>query len=87
MAAQSGFQTNTTIHAAFWFYIPDPSAVPPGKEIIQEVNGLQRVESTQDHKKVWLYYAANNVTTSQEPYILEGDAAIRFMQDMEALFT
>ena len=86
MAATSGFQTNTTIHAAFWIYIPDPQVTPPGKVIIQEVNTLQRVESTPDRKKVWLYYAANNVTTSQEPYILEGDAATRFMTDMENLF-
>ena len=86
MAAQSGFQVNTTIHAAFWIYKPDPSVIPPGKEIMQEVNSLQRVEATADHKKVWLYYAQNNVTTSQEPYILEGDAAVQFMADMEALF-
>jgi hypothetical protein len=85
MPSQSGFQSNTTIHAAFWFYIPDPAVVPPGKIIVQEVNTLQRIESTPDRKKVWLYYAANNVTTSQEPYILEGDAATRFMADMEAL--
>jgi len=86
MAAQSGFQKNTTIHAAFWWYKPDPSVIPPGKEIMQEVNSLQRVETTVGHSKVWLYYAANNVTTSQEPYILEGDAAQRFMSDMEGLF-
>lgn len=86
MASQSGFQLNTTIHAAFWWYKPDPSIVPPPKEIMQEVNSLQRIESTPDHKKVWLYYAANNVSTSQEPYILEGEAAVSFMSDMEALF-
>lgn len=86
MASQSGFQKNTTIHAAFWWYKPDPSANPPGREIMQEVNTIQRVETTADHTKVWLYYAANNVTTSQEPYVLEGDAAVKFMSDMEALF-
>lgn len=86
MAAQSGFQTNTTIHAAFWWYKPDPGTIPPGKEVMVEVNSLQFLEATQDHKKVWLYYASNNVTTSQEPYILEGDAAVAFMNDMEGLF-
>jgi hypothetical protein len=35
---------------------------------------------------VWLYYAANNVSTSQEPYILVGEAAVFFMADLEALF-
>lgn len=84
--ATTGFQLNTTIMAAFWIYKPDPNAVPPGKEIIQEINSLQRIEATADHSKVWLYYAANNVTTSQEPYILEGDAAVAFMNDMEGLF-
>ena len=86
MAAQSGFQTNTTIHAAFWWYKPDPAVIPPGKEIMQEVNSLQRIETTADHLKVWLYYAANDQSTSQQPYILEGDAAQRFMNDMENLF-
>jgi hypothetical protein len=86
MANQSGFQSNTTIHAAFWWFKPDPAIIPPGKEIIQEINTLQRVEATADQKKVWLYYAANNVTTSQEPYTLEGDAALAFMSDMEGLF-
>ena len=86
MPAQSGFQANTTIHAAFWWYKPDPSVIPPGKEIIQEVNSLQRVEATADHKKVWLFYAQNNVATSQEPYVLEDDAAQRFMADLEGLF-
>lgn len=86
MPAQSGFQTNTTIHAAFWWYKPDPSVIPLGKEIMQEVNSLQRIETTADHAKVWLYYAANDQSTSQQPYILEGDAAQRFMTDMESLF-
>lgn len=87
MANQSGFQKNTIISAAFWWFKPDPSIIPPGKEIMQEISSLQRIETTPDHKKVWLFYAANNVTTSQEPYILEGDAATAFMADMEALFS
>jgi hypothetical protein len=87
MANQTGFQTNTTIHAAFWIYKPDPAIDPTGQEILVEVNGIQKIESTQDHSKVWLYYAANNVSTSQEPYILTGAVAAAFMSDMEALFT
>ena len=87
MANQSGFQSNTTIHAAFWWYKPDPSLDPIGREIMIEVNGIQKVESNQQHTKVWLYYAANNVSTSQEPYTLEGAVAAAFMNDMEALFS
>jgi hypothetical protein len=86
MPSQSGFQNNTTIHAAFWIYKPDPTAIPPGKEIFVEVNGLQFIEATQDHNAVWLYYAQNNVPTSQEPYKLEGPVAQAFLSDMEALF-
>ncbi len=86
MASQHGFQTNTTIQAAFWIYKPDPTIAPPPKEIMQDVNSIQRIESTPDHQKVWLYYAANNVSTSQEPYILVGEAAVFFMADLEALF-
>jgi hypothetical protein len=85
MAAQSGFQAQTTIHAAFWWYKPDPTDLT-GREVMVEVNSLQFLESTADHSKVWLYYAANNVSTSQEPYILQGLAAQAFMSDMEALF-
>ena len=83
MAPQSGFQTNTTIHAAFWRYKPNN---PTDKEVMVEVNGLQFLETNANHDKVWLYYAANNTTTSQQPYILEGPAATAFMTDMEALF-
>lgn len=86
MANQSGFQTNTTIHAAFWWYKPDPRLDPTGREILIEINSVQKIESTQDHSKVWLFYAQNNVATSQEPYILEGNVAQAFMTDMEALF-
>ncbi len=86
MPATSGFQKNTTIHAAFWIYKPDPAIIPPGKEVMVEINSLQFLESTPDHNKVWLYYAQNNVSTSQEPYILEGAAAQAFMNDMEGLF-
>jgi len=86
MPAQSGFQTNTTIHAAFWWYKPDPNDIPPGKEILVEVNGLQYIEATLDHSKCWIYYAATDVSTSQRAYVLEGLVAQAFMTDMEALF-
>jgi len=93
MANQSGFQTNTTIHAAFWWYKPDLSLDPTGREIMIEVNGIQKIEATPGWEttpsaaKVWLWYAANNVSTSQEPYMLTGAVAVAFMTDMEALFT
>lgn len=86
MANQTGFQTNAVIFSAFWIYKPDPNIDPIGREQVIEVNGLQKIESTQDHNKVWLFYAANNTSTSQEPYILEGSAAHAFMSDMESLF-
>lgn len=87
MASQSGFQTDATISAGFWWYKPDPTIDPTGREIMIEVNGVQKIESNLSHSKVWLYYAANNVSTSQEPYTLEGQVAMAFMTDMEALFT
>ena len=87
MANQSGFQTNTTIHAAFWWYKPDPLLDPTGREILIEVNSIQKIESNQAHSKVWLWYAANNVSTSMEPYTLEGSVAGAFMSDMEGLFS
>ena len=44
MATVSGFQMNTTIHAAFWIYQPDPAVDPVSKEQFVEVNGLQYAE-------------------------------------------
>ena len=32
-AFESGFQNNTTIHAAFWIYKPDFTFDPKGKEV------------------------------------------------------
>ena len=83
MAPQSGFQTNTTIHAAFWIYKPNNNT---DREVMVEVNSLQFIESTPDHNSVWLYYAAYNTTISQQPYQLKGAAAQAFMTDMEGLF-
>jgi hypothetical protein len=85
MSSQHGFQANTTINAAFWKYIPDPTD-PTGRIILVEINNIQFIESTPDTLKVWLYYAANNTSSSQEPYILSGDAAKNFMLDLGALF-
>jgi hypothetical protein len=45
VATISGFQSNTTIHAAFWIYKPDPVIDPVSKEEFIEVNSLQRVEA------------------------------------------
>jgi hypothetical protein len=87
MANQSGFQSNTTIHAAFWWYKPDRQLDPTGREIFIEINGVQKIEVSADHNKVWLFYAQNNVSTSQEPYILEGNVAQAFVADMEGLFS
>ncbi len=47
MAFQSGFQSNTTIHAAFWIFKPDPLIDPRGREIMVEVNAIQYTEATQ----------------------------------------
>jgi hypothetical protein len=43
MATISGFQSNTTIHAAFWIYRPDPSTDPVSQEEFIEVNSIQRI--------------------------------------------
>jgi len=45
MALITGFQANTTIHAAFWIYKPDPTQDPVSKETIVEVNSLQYIEA------------------------------------------
>lgn len=45
MATISGFQANSTIHAAFWIYKPDPVIDPVSKQEFIEVNTLQRVEA------------------------------------------
>jgi hypothetical protein len=44
---QSGFQKNTTIHAAFWWFKPDPNIDPIAKETMVEVNSLQTIEANQ----------------------------------------
>lgn len=79
----SGFQTNTTIHAAFWRYIPDD---PTARLTFVEVNSLQYFEATKDNMNVWLYYAASNVPSTQNPYHLTGAVAQAFLSDMGALF-
>jgi len=85
--AQHGFQSNTTITNAFWRWIPS-SNDPTGRIRLVALDGLQFIEATKDYSKVWLYYAANNVTTSQEPYILEGVVAQAFINDLfGSLFT
>ena len=86
MAAVHGFQLNTTITAAFWRYIPDPAITPPSNEIYVSLENLQRVECLPNHTKVWLYYAQRSLATTQEPSILEGDAAVQFMADFGGLF-
>ena len=45
MATVTGFQQNTTIHAAFWIYKPDPAVDPVSKEQFVEVNSLQYIET------------------------------------------
>jgi len=86
MPTLSGFQVNTTIHAAFWIFRPDSTLDPVGREVIVQVNNIQKIESTQDHNKVWIFYAQTDVSTSQRPEILEGPVAQAIMTDMEALF-
>jgi len=46
MAYLSGFQANTTIHAAFWIFKPDPTINSVEKEQFIEVNSIQRIEAT-----------------------------------------
>lgn len=46
MALLSGFQSNTTIHAAFWIYKPDPTITPADKQQFIEVNSIQKVEAS-----------------------------------------
>jgi hypothetical protein len=46
MANLSGFQSNTTIHAAFWVYKPDPTVDPVSKEQFVEVNSIQYIEAS-----------------------------------------
>jgi hypothetical protein len=46
MANLNGFQSNTTIHAAFWIYKPDPAIDPVSKEQIVEVNSIQYMEAS-----------------------------------------
>lgn len=46
-AFEAGFQSNTTIHAAFWIYKPDFTFDPKGKEQMVNVNLLQYVEADQ----------------------------------------
>lgn len=86
MADQSGFQSNTTITSAFWRYLPDRSQDPTTRESYVEINNIQYIETTPDHSKVWIYYPATNISTSQEPRILEGKVAVAFISDMGALF-
>lgn len=86
MANQSGFQSNSTITSAFWMYKPDPSIDPIGRQVFVQLNNVQKIEATQDHNKVWIYYPATDVSTSQRAEILEGPVAQAFMNDMEALF-
>lgn len=44
---EAGFQSNTTIHAAFWIYKPDFAYDPKGKECMVNVNNLQYLEADQ----------------------------------------
>jgi hypothetical protein len=46
-AFEAGFQSNTTIHAAFWIYKPDFTYDPKGKEVMVNVNNLQYLEADQ----------------------------------------
>jgi len=47
MANRFGFQSNTTIHAAFWIWKPDPLFDPIAKEVMVNLNDLQYLESNQ----------------------------------------
>lgn len=79
-----GFQQNATILSSLWRYFPDS---PTGRIIIVDLSKVQFIEASADGSKVWLYCAANNVSTSQAPYVLEGQVAQDFMADIGALFS
>jgi hypothetical protein len=53
-----GFQSNTTIQTALWMYKPDPAVDPTGKQFFINLNQVQYIETAQDHKSVWIYYAS-----------------------------
>jgi hypothetical protein len=86
MSSLTGFQANSTISDAFWIFKPDPSD-KISREVIINISQIQLIQATQDHNKVWLYCAANNSPTTQEPYILEGPVAQAFLSSLEALFS
>lgn len=46
-AYAAGFQSNTTIDAAFWIYKPDFNFDPKGKEVFINVNLVQYIEANQ----------------------------------------
>jgi hypothetical protein len=72
MATISGFQSNTTIHAAFWIYKPDPTVDPISKEQIIEVNSLQKVEA---NAAVILTNISNVAITSNVLTLTVGNAS------------
>jgi hypothetical protein len=80
------FQTNTTIQTALWMYKPDPATDPTGKQFLVNLNLVQYIETSQDHKTVWLYFAETNVAGTQDAYQLKGAVAQAFMTDLEVLF-
>jgi hypothetical protein len=47
MPNRFGFQSNTTIHAAFWIWKPDPLLDPIDKERMVNLNDLQYIETNQ----------------------------------------
>ena len=70
---QSGFQKNTTIHAAFWWFKPDPNIDPIAKETMVEVNSLQTIEANQP----LILANANSVTVASN--ILNGFTNASFL--------
>jgi hypothetical protein len=82
--AQSGFQSNSTVTATFWWYKPDVGSAY--LETMLEISQIHKIECTLTHDKVWLYYSATTGDTSSQAYILTGEVAVAFMNDMEGLF-
>src|SRR5271168_1639130 len=82
MALITGFQANTTIHAAFWIYKPDPTQDPVSKETFIEVNSLQYIEANAANvlANITSTQVTNNVVTVN--FTVIGSAAFRAYQQV-----
>lgn len=80
MATISGFQANTTIHAAFWIYKPDVTVDPVSKEEFIEVNTLQRIEANPE--TILTSIASTSVTSNLLTVTCANAAQLRSQQQV-----